>query len=78
MSTGPPSDEIDPDREISGHLLALYGWKIERQKGIFGHGERGALIASVEMRWTTKFLPDANELGHVRHHILAPPRNKAG
>ena len=25
-------------REIGGHLLALYGWKIEREKGIFGHG----------------------------------------
>ena len=27
-----------PAREIGGHLLALNGWKIEREKSIFGHG----------------------------------------
>ena len=40
-----------------GHLLALNGWKIERQQGIFGHGERGAFVASAEMRWETNFYP---------------------
>ena len=47
-----------PAREIGGHLLALYGWKIEREKGIFGHGGRGALVASAEVRWTTNFYPN--------------------
>ena len=46
-----------PAGEIGGHLLALYGWKIEREKSIFGHGGRGALVASAEMRWTTNFYP---------------------
>jgi len=27
-----------PAGEIGGHLLAAYGWKIEREKGIIGHG----------------------------------------
>ena len=44
--------------EIGGHLLAAYGWKIEREKGIFGHGGRGAFVASVEVRWTTNFYPN--------------------
>ena len=46
-----------PAGEIGGHLLALYGWKIEREGSIFGHGGRGALVASAEMRWTTNFYP---------------------
>jgi len=36
----------------------LYGWKIEREKAIFGHGGRGALVASAEVRWTTNFYPN--------------------
>ena len=44
--------------EIGGHLLALYGWKIEREKGIFGHGGRGAFVASAEVRWETNFYPN--------------------
>ena len=44
-------------REIGGHLLALHGWKIEREKGIFGHGGRGAFVASAEMRLATTFFP---------------------
>ena len=47
-----------PDGEIGGHLLALYGWKMEREKGIFGHGGRGAFVASAEVRWTTNFYPN--------------------
>ena len=46
-----------PALEIGGHLLALYGWKIEREKAIFGHGGRGAFVASLERRWTTNFYP---------------------
>ena len=45
------------DLEIGGHLLALYGWKIEREKGIFGHGGRGAFPAWEERRWTTNSYP---------------------
>ncbi len=33
-------------REIGDHILGLYGWKIEREKAIFGHGRRGAFVAS--------------------------------
>ena len=44
-------------REIGGHLLALYGWKIEREKAIFGHGGRGAFVVGAEGRWTTNFYP---------------------
>ena len=46
-----------PAGEIGGHLLALYGWQIEREKGIFGHGGRGAFVASAEIRWETNFYP---------------------
>ena len=42
-------------REIGGHLLALYGWKMEREKAIFGHGGRGAFVVGAEGRWTTNF-----------------------
>ena len=44
-------------REIGGHLLALYGWKIEREEAIFDHGGRGPFVASAEVRWTTNFYP---------------------
>ena len=54
-------------REIGGHLLALNGWKIEREKGIFGHGGRGAFVAREETRFDNQFLPDHNDLRHVRH-----------
>ena len=33
--------------EIGRHIFALKGWKIERERGIFGHGGRGAFVASV-------------------------------
>ena len=44
-----------PAGKIGGHLLALYGWKIEREGSIFGHGGRGAFVASEEMRLATNF-----------------------
>ena len=44
-------------REIGGHLLALYGWKIEREKAIFGDGGRGACVVGAEGRWTANFYP---------------------
>jgi len=34
-------------REIGGHLLAAYGWKIERENHIFGHGG----VALSLLRW---------------------------
>ena len=43
--------------EIGGHLLALYGWTIEWEKAIFGHGGRGAFVVSGEMRVPTNFYP---------------------
>ena len=46
-----------PAREIGGHLLAACGWKIERERSIFGHGGRGALVVSGEMRLATNFYP---------------------
>ena len=46
-----------PAREIGGHLLAACGWKIEREQGIFGHGGRGALAVSGEIRLATNFYP---------------------
>ena len=46
-----------PACEIGGHLLAACGWKIEREQGIFGHGGRGALVVSGEMRLATNFYP---------------------
>ena len=56
--------------EIGRHLLASHGWQIEREKGIFGHGGRGAFVASGERRFDNEFLPDHNDLGHVRHHNI--------
>ena len=46
-----------PALEIGGYLLAADGWKIEREKGIFGHGGRRAFVASVERHWETNFYP---------------------
>ena len=46
-----------PALEIGGHLLAFDGWKIEREKGIFGHGGRGAFVAWGEMRLEPNFYP---------------------
>ena len=46
-----------PALEIGGHLLASDGWKIEREKGIFGHGGRGAFVAWGEMRLEPNFYP---------------------
>ena len=46
-----------PAPEIGGHLLAFDGWKIEREKGIFGHGGRGAFVALGEMRLEPNFYP---------------------
>ena len=48
-----------PAREIGGHLLAAYGWQSERERGIFGHGGRGAFVASAEVRWETNFYPNS-------------------
>ena len=45
-------------REIGGHFLALHGWKIEREKGILGHGGRGAFVASAEACLLTNFYPN--------------------
>ena len=33
------------------------GWKIEREKGIFGHGGRGAFVVWEEMRFAPTFYP---------------------
>ena len=41
-------------------------------RSIFGHGGRGALVVSGEMRLATNFYRDLNGLRHVRHHIVAP------
>ena len=46
-----------PALEIGGHLLASNGWKIEREKGIFGHGGRGAFVVWEEMRFAPTFYP---------------------
>ena len=46
-----------PALEIGGHLLASNGWKIEQEKGIFGHGGRGAFVAWEEMRFAPTFYP---------------------
>ena len=65
-----------PAIEIGGHLLASNGWKIEREKGIFGHGGRGAFVVWEEMRFATDFLPNLNDLRHVRHCNIGPRRIK--
>ena len=51
--------------EIGGQLLTVNGWKIEREKTIFGHGGRGALVAGAEGRWTTNFYPIPTTLAAV-------------
>ena len=56
-STSPPSDEIDPPAKSAVTFLRLDGWKIERERSIFGHGGRGALVVSGEMRLATNFYP---------------------
>ena len=55
--TSPAVGRDQPAREIGGHLLAACGWKIERERSIFGHGGRGALVVSGEMRLATNFYP---------------------
>ena len=60
-----------PAREIGGHLLALYGWKIEREKSTFGHGGRGFLVASGKSA-RKRIYTESNELRHARRHVLRP------
>ena len=43
--------------EISGHLLAFDGWKIEREKGIFGHGGVALSLLAKEFALTANFYP---------------------
>ena len=61
-----------PALEIGGYLLAADGWKIEQEKGIFGHGGRGAFRCVGGKTLGNEFLPDHNDLRYVRHHILSP------
>ena len=63
-----------PAPEIGGHLLATYGWKIEREQDIFGHGGRGRFRCLGRRTLDNDFLPNTNDLRHVRHHIAAPQR----
>ena len=65
-------------REIGGNLLALNGWKIEREKGIFGHGGRGAFVAAAEVRLVTNFLPDSQRLRPRSPLLHRPMLNRAG
>ena len=46
-----------PVVEIGGHLLALNGWKIEKETSIFGHGGCGTFVASEEIRVESNFYP---------------------
>ena len=39
------------------HLLALDGWQMEGEKGIVGHGGRGAFVVREERRFDNAFLP---------------------
>lgn len=43
------------DGGIGGYFLAAHGWKIAREKAIFGHGGRGLFVASREIRSETNF-----------------------
>ena len=52
---GPRSRREQPALEIGGHLVAADGWKIEREKGIFGHGGRDDFVVSAETRLETHF-----------------------
>ena len=70
-STSPPSDEIDPPSKSAVTFLRLTAGR-SNGEGIFGHGGRGAFVASVRKTLGNEFLPDHNNLRHVRHHILAP------
>ena len=57
-------------REIGGHLLALYGWQIEREKGIFGHGGVALSLPRGEIRSQTNFYP--NPTGYVTLATTSP------
>ncbi len=51
--------------------------KIEREKDIFGHGGRGAFVMSgKKCPFRTDFLPNLNDLRHVRHCNIGPRRIK--
>ena len=61
-----------PAREIGGQLLATDGWKVKREKSIFGHNGV-ALWCFSGNPLGNEFLPNDNDSHHVHHHIL-PPR----
>ena len=64
--------------EGGGHLLALHGWQMEGEKGIVGHGGRGAFVVREERRVDNEFLPYSNELRHVCHLNTRPAVNNPG
>ena len=61
-----------PAIEGGGDLLALDGWKRERQQGIVGHGGRGALRSGKGLAQATEILRQINRLRYVRHPKSTP------
>ena len=64
--------------EGGGHLLALDGWQMEGEKGIVGHGGRGAFVVREERRFNNEFLPHGNGLRYVRHPKIRHTVNNPG
>src|ERR1700726_2379807 len=62
----------------SGDLLALDGWKRERQKIIVGHGGRGALRSRHRVGFSNRILRRIKCLCYFRHPIPAAAVNKSG
>ena len=59
-------------------LLALNGWKRERQQIIVGHGGRGALRSRPRVGFSNQILRQIKSLRYLRHPKFRPFMNKTG
>jgi hypothetical protein len=69
-----PAIGTDPPAvEGGGDLLALDGWKAERQKIIVGHGGRGALRSGEGLASATESYARSNAYATSATPYLLPP-----
>src|SRR5580704_7533103 len=67
-----------PTVKGGGDLLALDGWKGERQKIIVGHGGRGALQSGQRVGFSNRILRQIKSLRYFRHPKSTPVMNTMG
>jgi len=69
----PPSEVMRPPIERGGDLLALHGWKRERQQAIVDHGGCGSLVCRNGMAFDTQFLRHLKRLRYTHKSSITAP-----